>query len=1025
MSTKQSIELNDAQRSAVDADIADPTNVVAGAGTGKTSVLVERYLKLVADGVPIERLLALTFTLKAAGEMRERVRRAIAVRHPDLARRMSNAWIMNFHQFGYRFIKENAPALGIDPGVDVVSIAEFERIKRALRARFESGHIPGVPADFGGEPPPPTRLGSLFDNLMNVVHQCRSIMLAPGTLRTLVTKDDHPAYIARVDTVIALANEYEVELQRRGLLDFSDMITIPARALQEDTALAASYRSAFDHILVDEFQDTSAAQNELLRTLSGGDFSRVTVVGDMKQSIYRWRDARVENILEFPDPKPKELTVNYRSYQPILDLAHALVSNEPELKKAAVPLTAHREAGDASVLLFHPEGGAERHDDEAEALGAWVDHLLGRTPAPGAWKLDPVEQLLQPHDIAILLRRFASSKLMPAIERVFQRRGIPFAIVGGANRTEARALESWHARLSLLLPGNRDVDLVAVLEAPPYRVSEASLTELFSDNNKSASSSPLDRLDESRIAHVTDQRDATIMRDLRAGIHEAREGWTKQGFREFLVGSIENSPLRTRLLRDGTQPAAVDELLRELLDLADGLARRGELNLATFLDHLRASLDERKFREDGEAALPRGRVAVMTVHQAKGLEFPAVAVVGVVDTPSRGEGFLVSRESGLYFGGDSGKNWNREKKQAENHDHEKRMEDMEERCVLYVALTRARDYLWVSASSVEGKKLLKSDSRDWLFTELIESARKLNLAQEIREAPASTEPGAPQHPVPNQTGQIAEHLLNEWVNLRARNEQTPDSPLADGIVTVTWSDLAAFARCPLQFQMSREAAHREGDLEEPGEARSIERGNSSVPPGVNPRDFGVFVHEILQRTATAEGLDAALEAAASRYDFGKHQATATRAARVLVEQAIAAGLAGPGEGVRTELPFAIRLDRTIVRGTIDRIDTTPAGTVITDYKVGDPSDDHAWQVQTYAWAAQRAGIGPPVTARVTYLRDTGADPVDVPMDQDIERITATLETAVASRAFPAKPGAPCSACAHRGVCEFVAQVPEG
>ena len=102
--------------------------------------------------------------------------------------------------------------------------------------------------------------------------------------------------------------------------------------------------------------------------------------------------------------------------------------------------------------------------------------------------------------------------------------------------------------------------------------------------------------------------------------------------------------------------------MSELLHLADGLAHRGELNLATFLDHLSASLDERKFREDGEAALPQGRVAVMTVHQAKGLEFPAVAVVGVVDTQSRAEGFLVSRESGLYFGGDSAKRWKREKK---------------------------------------------------------------------------------------------------------------------------------------------------------------------------------------------------------------------------------------------------------------------------------------------------------------------------------------------------------------------------
>ncbi len=735
MSEKPRIDLDPGQLAAVDASVAASTNVVAGAGTGKTSVLVARYLRLLDEGVPVERVLALTFTLKAAGEMRERVRRAVAERHPDVARRLSNAWIMNFHQFGYRFIKENAPALGIDPGVDVVSIAEFERIQRYLRARFENGRVAGVPPDFGGAPPPPTKLGSLFDTLMRVVLHCRGIMLDPAELRGKVTPDDHPAYVARVDTIVALAREYENELARRGLLDFSDMITIPARALKENAALAKTYTDAFDHILVDEFQDTSAAQNELLRALSGGDFSRVTVVGDLKQAIYRWRDARVENVLEFPDPEPRALTVNYRSRQEILDLAHALISNEDVLKDAAVKLTAHRGAGESSVLLFHPEGGQERHDDEAEALGAWVDHMLGRVPAPAAWALAPPNPPLAPHDVAVLLRNFRSNRLMPAIERVFQRRGIPFAVVGGANRVEARALESWHAWLSLLLPGDRTVDLVAVLEAPPYAVTEASLTELLRENRGTSS---LERLDDAYIANVTDARDAAAMRDVRASIQRADAVWRDRGFREFLVSSIENSPLRARLLHEGAQPAAVDELLRELLDLADGLARRGELNLATFLDHLRASLDERKFREDGEAALPRGRVAVMTVHQAKGLEFPAVAVVGVVEGKAQGESFLVSRESGLYFSERTGKPWNRNKQRAENFSREEHMEVVEERCVLYVALTRARDYLWVSAPSVDGKKLLKNDTRGWLFTELVDAARRQHLG---RENPHARRPG--------------------------------------------------------------------------------------------------------------------------------------------------------------------------------------------------------------------------------------------------------------------------------------------
>jgi DNA helicase-2/ATP-dependent DNA helicase PcrA len=1003
MSEKPRIALDHGQRAAVDSPVAAATNVIAGAGTGKTTVLVERYVALLESGVPIERLLALTFTLKAAGEMRERVRKAVTERRPDLARRLSGAWIQNFHQFGYRFIKENAPALGIDPGVDVVSIAEFERIKRFLRTRFENGRVPGVPSDFGGEPPPPTKLGSLFDTLMKVVWHCRGIMLAPDELRALVKPDDHPAYVARVETVVALAREYENELARRGLLDFTDMITIPARALQKDPALALAYQGAFDHILVDEFQDTSAAQNELLRVLSGGDFARVTVVGDLKQSIYRWRDARVENVTEFPDPAPRELTMNYRSRQEILDLAHALVLREGDLRAAAVPLSAHRSGGESSVLLFHPSEGDDRTDDEAEALGAWVDHLLGRADAPKHWELQPLKSPLDPPDIAVLVRKFASNKLMPEIERVFRRRGIPFAVVGGANRAEARALETWHAWVSLLVPDdtsdNRSVDLVAVLEAPPYAVTEASLAELLTGHKKGTP--VLETLRDDAIACVQDPRDAAAMRDLRASIEEAVAVWRSRGFQDALVWSIENSPLRTRLLRDGAQPAAVDELLRELLGVADALARRGELNLATFLDHLRASLEERKFREEGDVILPQGRVAVMTVHQAKGLEFPAVAVVDVMESEAPPESFLVSRKSGLYFGERTGKPWKRQKELAENHAREKHMEDVEERCVLYVALTRARDHLWVSASSEEGKKFFKKEGREpepWLFTDVVESARELKVGREIRDvggAPVVVAASA----ALSRGDDGTEEALRAWAELRDRNAASPADALPPGaLLTVTWTDLAAFARNPEQFKRLlehgrsslEEEANIHGDVAVTGDVPDA----TSIPRGVDRAEFGTFVHEVLQRLAGDGNLDAAIDASLPRYDFAERRDTAIAAARTMVEHAVAAGVAGFAPGARVEVPFMVRLDRMLVRGVIDRIDVTADGTTITDYKVGERIDDHTFQVRAYLWAARRAGVSEPLRGHVVYLRDSGIDVVEVSKDEGVEIIAQEMERSI-------------------------------
>jgi hypothetical protein len=185
------------------------------------------------------------------------------------------------------------------------------------------------------------------------------------------------------------------------------------------------------------------------------------------------------------------------------------------------------------------------------------------------------------------------------------------------------------------------------------------------------------------------------MRDLRASIEEAAAVWRARGFREFLVWNIEASPLRTRLLRDGAQPAAVDELLRELLDLADDLARRGELNLATFLDHLRASLDERKFREDGEAALPQGRVAVMTVHQAR--DSSPVAVVGV---------WTPNRELKVFSFARRGSSWRRcregmeaRQEEAMIHTLEEHMEDVEGAACSTLPHPRARLSVGERASS--------------------------------------------------------------------------------------------------------------------------------------------------------------------------------------------------------------------------------------------------------------------------------------------------------------------------------------
>jgi hypothetical protein len=251
------------------------------------------------------------------------------------------------------------------------------------------------------------------------------------------------------------------------------------------------------------------------------------------------------------------------------------------------------------------------------------------------------------------------------------------------------------------------------------------------------------------------------------------------------------------------------------------------------------------------------------------------------------------------------------------------------------------------------------------------------------------------------------------VALRDRAEADTANVIADGaVVTVTWPELAAFARCPLQFRLDRESPRETAD-----ELHTGEGGESAVPAGVDPSAFGSFVHSALQRVALGEVLDAALDGAASRYDFGKRRDTAVAAARALVTAAVSAGIAGPAAGARVELPFAVRLDRLIVRGVLDRLDTG-AEAVITDYKVGERSDDHAFQVRAYLWAVGRAGIPEPARGRVVYLREASVEVVEVAMDSGMDEIAHALDSAVVTGAFPATPGTVCATCAHRAVCTF-------
>ena len=339
-------------------------------------------------------------------------------------REMDAAWIMNFHQFLlFESFRKMRPSSGL-----IRMLAWRPRLmpreyQRRSSLAFNRAASKGCPMDPNEDLPTPGKFPTIFNRWMQIVQRARGTLWTPEALVSVWVPTNHPEYARYVQSVVALWDAYEMELQKRNLIDFNDMISMAVRGLMENERLRRFYGDKFQHILVDEFQDTSEAQNELLRSLAGDDFSRVTVVGDDKQSIYRWRDARVQNLREFVGTQ-EETRQNYRSRQTILDLAHHFVIRDDYFKEhaAEIRLDASRGATDAPVCLFHPEDSEDKSfEEEAKGLAAWILALTGRLdPGESPFTYYGVrggDEALQFDEIAVLMRSLKPSLGSPALRK--------------------------------------------------------------------------------------------------------------------------------------------------------------------------------------------------------------------------------------------------------------------------------------------------------------------------------------------------------------------------------------------------------------------------------------------------------------------------------------------------------------------------------------------------------------------------------------------------------------------------------
>jgi DNA helicase-2/ATP-dependent DNA helicase PcrA len=621
--------LNDAQREAV-LHGDGPLLVLAGAGSGKTRVIVHRVAHLVRHrGVAPWHVLCVTFTNKAAGEMKERLAELLG---PE----GEQAWVSTFHAFGARFLRREAQAAGLSQSFPIYDDGDQMSLAKRLIAE---ARIDGLT---------PREALSRIDRWKN-----------DGLRPSLVKLG---SYDPRGEAALAIWKGYERALQRAGAVDFNDLLLRPLQLLEKDPQLLARWSSRFRYVLVDEFQDTNPAQYRLVKHLCGAR-RNVCVVGDDDQAIYRWRGADVSNILDFdkdyPGTRVVKLEQNYRSSRFILDAAHAVI--EKAARRRAKKLWTEREGGAPLALLVSDD---EHQEGERIARAATAAHAAG---AP--WE-----------EIAVLYRVNAQSR---SIESAMRAARIPYVIVRGQSFYERAEVKDAAAYLRLALEPRSDLDLLRVVNRPSRKIGEktverlqevaqargASLFELLSDLSAVPGLKP------------AAARALAGFRDLVAGLHARLADLSAA---EAVKAVLEGAELIERLRLEGTDEAVERaENLLELLAAAREFdeAQAGQAPpepppgeeadpvpppLARFLEQI-ALLGE------ADAPTPEGRVALMTLHAAKGLEFDAV--------------FLAGMEEGTLP---------HERPWKDETPSEKAASLDEERRLCYVGMTRARHQLTLS-----------------------------------------------------------------------------------------------------------------------------------------------------------------------------------------------------------------------------------------------------------------------------------------------------------------------------------------
>ena len=589
--------LNELQKKAV-LHQEGPCLVIAGAGSGKTKVLTTRIANLIENGVPSYQILAITFTNKAAKEMRDRL---------ETLAKDNKAFVGTFHSFGLRVIRENVNALGMTSNFTILDSDDVTSlVKKILK---EKGY------DTKEVSP------SYIKNRISFI---KNEMLTDAEVEKFFQSEmEKIAY--------EIYKEYNIKLKKNNSVDFDDLLRIPVLLFQNHPDILEFYQNKYQYILIDEYQDTNEVQYKLVKLLSK-KYQNLFVVGDPDQSIYQFRGAKYKNILNFERDYPNTVVIpledNYRSTKMILDAANSVIKNNKERKEKN--LRSHHGDGVKTKFMV---GYDEKH--EISLVIEEIKKLL--------------EQGYKKRNIAIFYRTNAQSRV---IEEQFLKANIPYKVVGSYYFYSRKEIKDLICYLRLILNQNDDISLRRVINVPKRGIGPTSVNKL---EQKSIEEN------KSMFDAITSGKELEF-KNLILDIKKESESLS---LTELVDCVLEKSGMKKEL---ETDPSLESELrLDNLMEFKSITATyedtTGSVDLGDFLEEISLIADISEHKNDDDV------VTLMTLHSAKGLEFPVVFLVGME------EGIFPHQNSFTEEGG---------------------LE--EERRLCYVGITRAEEKLYLTCA---------------------------------------------------------------------------------------------------------------------------------------------------------------------------------------------------------------------------------------------------------------------------------------------------------------------------------------